>query len=142
MEELNTPIETVRLWLVQVLQNKDLQMNTSIMTGKDSEQIRRFLVDRITAIVHAMHQLKSATDLYPPLSFVQIMRLLVDVYLLIMPVVLVNQMYIAADPPLAVQLTPVLACFILTLLYNGLMNLVAIIRMVNQFIILFLFVLD
>ncbi len=37
-------------------------------------------------------ELKSATQLYPPLSFVQIMRLLVDVYILIQPVVIVNKM--------------------------------------------------
>ena len=131
---MNTPIETMRGWLVKVLQNKDLfvSLEASTYHGSDAARIRAFLVDDLAMIIQTMQELKSATELYPPLSFVQIMRLLVDVYLLIMPVVLVDSMYISADPPISIQVVPVLACFLLTLLYNGLMQLVNIIRMVRM----------
>jgi len=133
MENLNTPIATMRGWLVQVLQNDDLFASLATKTKNDADaaRVRAFLVNCLASVIHNMQELKSATMLYPPLSFVQIMRLLMDVYLLIMPVVLVNTMYIAADPPLRIQIVPVLACFLLTLFYNGLMRLVVIIRNVR-----------
>ncbi len=101
------------------------------MSPDDVAVVHSFLVSRLSVVFNHMLEVKSATEMYPPLSFVQIMRLLVDVYMMLMPVLLVNQMYIASDPTLAIQFVPVLACFLVTLFYNGLMHLVLIIRKVR-----------
>lgn len=133
LDNMTTPVERMRRWTVHIL-NQSSSFRESLRkqckNNDDAERIRAFLIKKFTAVVQCSQELRSATQMYPPLSFVQIMRLLMDAYLVILPVVLVNEMYIAADPPLSIQIVPVIACFLVTLLYNGLMKLVSIIRMV------------
>ena len=65
MENLKTPLETMRGWLVELMHNKDLNvaLMTSTKNRADAERIRAFLVNLLATVTHNMQELKSATEL-------------------------------------------------------------------------------
>jgi len=88
---------------------------------------KNFLIMQLSMVTNTLQDVRNAVNMFMPLSFVQVMRLLIDVYLFIMPLVFVSNMYIA-DTKFDIQVMPCIACLLVSFAYQGLMAMVDILK--------------
>ena len=93
---------------------KDIPLNTRLIVISKIVQMKDFMAD-----------LQICIESYPPLSWAQVMQVLVDVYLLFTPVAFVSKMYIDGTE---IQIWPLVSTFLVTIFFKGLLGMINLIR--------------
>ena len=78
------------------------------------------LFDDFVDMKRVVDRFQANEEIYPPLSWAQVTQLLLDFYLLSLPVALVDRMSISNAG--AFQVWPLIGCFLITLFFQGLMR--------------------
>ena len=68
----------------------------------------------------AVDRLQANEEIYPPLSWAQVTQLLLDFYLVSLPIALVDRMFVSDAGP--IQPWPMIGAFLITLFFQGLMR--------------------
>ena len=87
--------------------------------------IRLKVISEIIKMKDEMADLQTCMQSYPPLSWAQVMQVLIDVYLLFTPVAFVSKMYIEGTE---VQVWPLVSTFLVTIFFQGLLGMINLIR--------------
>lgn len=83
------------------------------------------MLSGLNKVVDAQGRLQQAITSYPPLAWAQVTRLMVDVFLLLTPMPFTSEMYVKSAQ---VQIWPVFASFIVSIIFPGLMAIADIVR--------------
>jgi len=87
--------------------------------------VRLTVVAEIIKMKDFMADLQICIESYPPLSWAQVMQVLIDVYLMFTPVAFVSRMYIDGTE---VQVWPLFSTFLVTIFFQGLLGMINLIR--------------
>jgi len=111
LDNSEDPADMTHRWLMRTISTLHLHFRE-----------KNFLIKQLSTVVNELQSVRGAVNAYPPLSFVQIMKMLIDLYLFFLPIVFVSDMYMPDEP--FVQLMPCLACLLVSFAYQGLMAMV------------------